>query len=209
MKNGLFITFEGLDASGKSTQIKCLSEFLVSVGYRPVVTREPGGTLIGEQIRAVILDTSNKGMDYVAEAMLYAAARAQLVAEIIRPALEDGRIVICDRFVDSSLAYQGYARKLGGMVDVINSFGVGECTPDITFLLKVSPETGEDRRNGKAPDRIESEDALYHAAVSRAYEEIERKNPQRLIGIDGGSGIREISIQIIERVNKELAARGL
>jgi dTMP kinase len=200
MEKGLFITFEGPDASGKSTQISLLAEYLKECGYEAVLAREPGSTDIGEQIRRIILDTDNVRMDYIAETLLYAAARAQLVSEVIRPALSEGRIVICDRFVDSSLAYQGYGRELGDIVETINAFSVRECMPDITFLLNISPELSASRRNGRENDRIENEDEEYHTAVCSAYEDLAKRYPQRIVGIEGRESIQVVNHQVINHI---------
>ncbi len=145
MRKGLFITFEGGDGAGKSTQIDILRKKLEKEGFEIYLTREPGGTDISEKIREIILDKSNAEMTAMTETMLYAAARAQLVEQVIRPAVNDGKIVICDRFVDSSIAYQAYGRNLGDAVGIINSFAVGDCIPDMTILLKVDPEEGSRR----------------------------------------------------------------
>ncbi|MDR3294599.1 MAG: dTMP kinase [Clostridiales Family XIII bacterium] len=208
MKKGLFITFEGPDSSGKTTQAQLLREHLTGSGHNVVVTREPGGTDIGEQIRNIILDKANVKMDSVAEAMLYAAARAQIVAEIIRPALEQGITVVCDRFVDSSLVYQGQGRGLGNdAVETINAYAVRDCVPDVTFLLKVNPETGADRRQSRENDRIENEKPAYHKAVYEAYLALEKRYPQRIVGIDGTQDVQEISRMIRERVEPLLCAK--
>ena len=134
MKNGLFITLEGPDGSGKSTQIERIRTFFKQRGEKVILTREPGGTPISEKIRTIILDKENRDMDAMTEAMLYAASRAQHVAQVIRPALERGEHVICDRFIDSSIAYQGYGRDLGDCVSIINAYAIRDCIPDITFL---------------------------------------------------------------------------
>ena len=126
MNRGYFITFEGGDGSGKSTQIGILRDSLIATGYDVVLTREPGGTAISEKIRELILDPENGEMDDMTEAFLYAAARAQLVRQLIKPALEEGKVVICDRFVDSSIAYQAYGRGLGDAVGVINTYAVDD-----------------------------------------------------------------------------------
>ena len=131
MSRGIFISIEGPDGSGKSTQIENIKEFFHDKNMDIIFTREPGGTPIGERIRGIILDRKCSEMDPMTEAMLYAAARAQHVAQVIRPALEKGKIVICDRFVDSSIAYQGYGRKLGEAVASINHFAVKECMPKV------------------------------------------------------------------------------
>ena len=145
MKKGLFITIEGPDGSGKSTQIEKLRVYLEKKGYKAILTREPGGTEISEKIRNIILDKNNKEMNNMTEALLYAASRAQHVAEVIKPALEMGETVICDRFIDSSIAYQGYGRGIGEPVRVINEYAVAGCMPDITFLLKLDPRIGKGR----------------------------------------------------------------
>ena len=155
MREGYFISFEGGDGSGKSTQIQILREFLEERGYDVILTREPGGTPISEKIRSIILDKANSEMDDMTEALLYAAARAQLVSQVIRPALEEGKVVICDRFVDSSMAYQAYARGLGDSVKTINAFAVGDCMPDLTILLKVNPQVGSSRIGNRERDSIE------------------------------------------------------
>lgn len=196
MKRGLFITFEGPDGSGKTTQIDRLRSFIEQKGYDAVLTREPGGTAISEKIRDIILDRNHTEMDYMTEALLYAASRAQHVAEVIKPALESGRAVICDRFMDSSIVYQGFGRGLGDCVRVINEFAVGGCFPDITFLLKVDPEIGKGRIRPDAQDRLDREKLDYHRLVYQAYEELERRYPDRIIGIDASRGIEEISNEI-------------
>lgn len=196
MDRGLFITFEGPDGSGKTTQIERLKTFIQSKGYDAILTREPGGTAIGEKLREIVLDKNNMEMDYMTEALIYASARAQHVAQVIKPALEEGRTVICDRFMDSSIVYQGYGRKLGDCVRIINEFAVRGCFPDITFLLKVDPEIGKCRIKADDQDRLELEKLDYHRAVFQAYEELERKYPERIIGIDAGRSIDEISREI-------------
>ena len=202
MTRGIFITFEGGDGSGKTTQINILREYLENKGYVVLLTREPGGTPVSEKIRELILDTANSDMDSMAEAMLYAAARAQLVNQFIRPALEEGRIVICDRFVDSSIAYQAYGRQLGDSVENINSYAVGDCMPDLTILLKVAPETGNERISGREKDRIESAPSDFHERVYQGYLELEKANPERIIGIDAGNSIEEIAAVIAAKVDE-------
>ena len=139
MEKGLFITVEGGDGSGKTTQLAFIKEYLTEKGEDVLFTREPGGTALGEKIRSVILDPANKEMVPMTESLLYAASRAQLVSEVIRPALAAGRTVVCDRYVDSSIAYQGYARGLGESVTTINGYAIGDCIPDATILIKVDP----------------------------------------------------------------------
>jgi dTMP kinase len=204
MDRGLFITFEGPDGSGKTTQIERLRDFISEKGYDAILTREPGGTAISEKIRELILDKNNMEMDYMTEALLYAASRAQHVAQVIKPGLESGKTVICDRFMDSSIVYQGYGRKLGDCVRVINEYAVDGCFPDITFLLKVDPEVGKNRIKAEEQDRLELEKLEYHLRVYRAYEELERQYPERIIGIDASRSIIEISGEIREHIDRLL-----
>lgn len=205
MNRGLFITFEGGDGSGKSTQIEKLCTYLKDKGYDVVLSREPGGTSIGEKIRTIILDPENSEMDYMTEAFLYAASRAQHVAQVIKPALEAGKFVICDRFVDSSVAYQGYARGLGDSVMNINEYAIGDCMPDLTILLKLDPKKGKKRISTREEDRIELEKIDFHQKVFDGYAEIERNSNGRVVGIDASGGIEEIFNEIVacleERIN--------
>lgn len=205
MKQGYFITFEGGDGSGKSTQIKKLKSFLEGEGFDVILTREPGGTEIGEKIRKIILDPDNSEMSAVTEAMLYAASRAQHVAEVIKPAIDAGKIVICDRFIDSSIAYQGYGRNLGESVSIINRYAVAGYMPHMTFLLKVKPQTGNSRIAGRDKDRIELEDVSFHQAVFDGYEELEKLHPERIIGIDASGSIEAISSEIRRHINRLLS----
>lgn len=202
MRKGYFISFEGVDGSGKSTQIKKLHEFFMARGYEVVLTREPGGTDIGEKIREIILDRSNADMAYMTEAMLYAASRAQHVSEVIAPAVEAGKIVICDRFVDSSMAYQGYGRQLGDCVEAINRYAVNGCMPDITFLMKVRPDVSSSRMKDRELDRIEMENLEFYKRVSQGYEKLEREFPERIIGIDADGTIEDIESEIITHMEK-------
>lgn len=197
MKRGLFISIEGPDGSGKSTQIKLLEDFLNENGMEAILTREPGGTVISEKIRQIILDKEHIEMDPMTEALLYAASRAQHVAEVIKPALQAGKTVICDRFVDSSIAYQGYGRHLGDAVRIINEYAVAGCMPDITFLLKVEPSVGKKRIKEEEQDRLEIEQLDFHNAVFEGYLELEKKYKDRIIGIDATKNIEEISNEII------------
>lgn len=205
MKKGLFITFEGPDGSGKTTQIELLKSYIEEIGYDAVLTREPGGTPIGEKIREIILDKNHTEMDFMTEALLYAASRAQHVGQVILPNLEKGRTVICDRFVDSSIVYQGFGRNLGDSVRIINEFAVGGCTPDVTFLMKVDPSVGKKRIKTEEQDRLELEKIEYHNVVFDAYIQLEKLYPERIIGIDATGTIAEIGAVIqghIERLLK-------
>ena len=205
MERGIFISIEGPDGSGKSTQIENIKRYFETKDIQFVFTREPGGTAIGERIREILLDNDCKEMDYMTEAMLYAASRAQHVAQIIKPALEEGKIVICDRFVDSSIAYQGHGRKLGESVEVINSYAVAGCMPDVTFLMKLDPGIGKSRAASRnQEDRLESEKVSFHQEVYNGYLQLERDNPQRIFGIDASRGIDEIRDDIYKKLEEVL-----
>ena len=180
MKYGLFITFEGPEGSGKTTHSRLLCGFLRKKGFKVLHTREPGGTLISEKIRKILLDPKNKGMDVGCEMLLYMAARAQIVKQKILPALEKNKIVVCDRFTDATLAYQGYA---GGMdIKIIKNIA-GIVTkglkPDITFLLDIDSKAGL-LRAGRAKDRMERKSVLYHNKVRNGYLDIAKKEPKRV-----------------------------
>ena len=192
MKKGLFITFEGTDGSGKTTQIKLLKSFLEEKGYSPVITREPGGTKIGELIRDIILNKENSEMSNLTEMLLYAASRAQHVDEYIRPNLLEGKIVISDRFVDSSIVYQGGARKLGDSVVAVNDIAIGDCIPDATFLLLADADVGFSRVSNRTLDRIESEGLDYQRLVADAYVQLADKSPQRIQKIDANDTVENI-----------------
>lgn len=200
MGKGLFISIEGPDGSGKSTQIENIKHFFAEKNMEIVFTREPGGTAIGEKIRELILDRTHTEMDSMTETLLYAAARAQRVAQVIRPAIEAGKIVICDRFVDSSIAYQGYGRKLGSSVEEINKFAVDGCMPDVTFLMKLDPRVGRGRIDEKVQDRLEMEKDAFHLAVFEGYLELEKQYPDRIVGIDASRTIDQIKLDIYEKL---------
>ena len=204
MNNGLFITFEGGDGAGKSTQIDLLADHLRSRGCEVLLTREPGGTKISEKIRGVLLDPENREMAPVTEMMLYAAARAQLVAEVIKPALSEGKVVICDRFLDSSLAYQSYGRDLGDAVLEVNQYAIDGCMPDVTIYLRVDPHTGRQRIQTRDQDRIESESERFHDRVHEGYEQLCLRYPDRITAIDAGGTIEEISQAIRAEVTGKI-----
>jgi len=189
-RKGLFVTFEGTEGAGKSTQMKLLYDYLKSQGREVVVTREPGGSPISERIRHILLDRGSTGMDPKTEALLYAAARSQHVAERVRPALERDAVVLCDRYIDSSLAYQGLARGLGeDDVLHLNEWATDEMLPDLVILLHLDVETGLQRLEGD-PDRMESEDVSFHRRVGEAYLHLAREYPSRFAVVDA-SGSRE------------------
>lgn len=204
MSKALFITIEGPDGSGKSTQIAKLKEFLFESGMEVILTREPGGTAISEKIRSIILDKNNSEMCDMTEALLYAASRAQHVEQLIKPALAAGKPVICDRFVDSSIAYQGYGRGLGESVKVINEYAVAGCIPDVTFLLYIDPERSKNRIKAAELDRLELEELNFHREVYRGYMELLKQNPGRMIAIDADRSIDEVANEIQGHVRELL-----
>jgi dTMP kinase len=206
---GRLIAFEGVEGSGKSTQLELLRQALEGLGGpgdrrsglpvgRPrevVVTREPGGTAAGERVRALLLDPEVE-LDPRAEALLFAAARAELVAEVIRPALERGAVVLSDRYLDSSLAYQGGARGLGrGPVEEVNRFATGGLLPDLVVLLDLDPADGLARR-ARDPDRIEAQDIDFHRRVREAFRDLAAADPGRFAVIDAAAPVPEVATRV-------------
>ncbi|EPY11112.1 MULTISPECIES: dTMP kinase [Paenibacillus] len=199
---GWFITLEGGEGAGKSSAIELLTDKLRQQGVNVVVTREPGGVRIAEKIRSIILDPEHTEMDARTEALLYAAARRQHLVEVVIPALEQGAIVLCDRFVDSSLAYQGYARGLG-MEDVweINRFAIHDTMPDITFWLDIDPQAGLDRiaaNQAREVNRLDKEKPAFHEAVREGYERIAKQEPERIVQLDATQSLTQISGQMFD-----------
>jgi thymidylate kinase len=196
---GKFITVEGTDGAGKSTQIELLVEYLQNRGFDVVVTREPGGTSISEKIREIILDVDNSEMSDITEALLYAASRAQHISQKIKPAVAAGKIVICDRFVDSSVAYQGYARGLKmSLIEDVNRYAVDDMTPDVTLFFDIKPEIGIARKkNVQSLDRIEKETLDFHYKVYNGYKELLRKYPQRIKRIDAQKDVYKVHEQVV------------
>lgn len=190
---GLFVTFEGGEGAGKSSVLKELGKQLKEEGYPVLETREPGGIEIAEKIRHVILEPAHTAMDSRTEALLYAAARRQHLIEKVIPALEQGMVVLCDRFIDSSLAYQGYARGLG-MDDVfkINEFAIESCMPEVTFLFDIQPEEGLARieaNKGREQNRLDLEKLDFHEKVYQAYHTLAARYPDRIQVIDASPSI--------------------
>ena len=202
---GLFIVMEGPDGSGKTTQINLLKEYLEEAGYECLITREPGGTVIGEEVRQLILNPEHKEMSPVTEMLLYAASRAQLVHEVIGPALEEGKIVISDSFVDSSIVYQGIARKLGiSTVSAVNAPGIGIYRPDGIFFIDLSEAEGLRRKKEqKNLDRMEQEGIDFHHMVSEGYRKVLSGRPE-VMKIDGGRSIDTIQKKIRNHVDELL-----
>ena len=202
---GLFIVMEGPDGSGKTTQRNLLKEYLEEAVYECLITRAPGGTVIGEEIRQLILNPEHKEMSPVTEMLLYAASRAQLVHEVIGPALEEGKIVISDRFVDSSIVYQGIARKLGiSTVSAVNAPGIGIYRPDGIFFIDLSEAEGLRRKKEqKNLDRMEQEGIDFHHMVSEGYRKVLSGRPE-VMKIDGGRSIDTIQKKIRNHVDELL-----
>jgi dTMP kinase len=192
----VFITLEGIDRSGKSTQAALLAEAL---GPETVRLREPGGTAAGERIRELLKDPGLE-LSPGAELLLFNAARAQLAGEVIAPARERGADIVCDRYIDSTVAYQGVARELGvELVEQLNSLVVGDCVPDLTVLLRVDPAVAVDR-SGDASDRFESEGIEFQRAVAAAYDDLAARHSERIEVVDGSGDVDEVAARILELV---------
>ncbi|HXF57648.1 MAG TPA: dTMP kinase, partial [Actinomycetota bacterium] len=206
-RRGLFIVFEGVEGAGKGTQLELARQYLQSRGLDVVVTREPGGTEFGDRLRQAVLDPATGPLDPRAEALLFAAARAQLVSAVIRPALEEGKVVLCDRFVDSSVAYQGYGRGLGEQdVLALNAWATQGLFPDLVVLLHLEPEEGLARR-GEQGDRFESEDLAFHAKVADAYLRIAEEHPERFAVVDASGTPEQVYLRVREVLDRALASR--
>jgi len=210
----LFITFEGPEGSGKTTQMELLRDYLEEKGYSVLATREPGGTNIGDQIRAILLDPHNTEMVPASEALLFSAARAQIVHQVIRPHLEQGGIVLCDRYADSTLAYQGYGHGLDlEMLHTITALATGGLKPDLTIYLDIDVEEGLRRkltahRAGKTEwNRLDRQEAAFHRRVREGYLKMAAGEPDRWLVIDATQPLEAIQALIRARVEAELEAR--
>ncbi|MFM8944111.1 MAG: dTMP kinase [Actinomycetota bacterium] len=207
--DGLFIAFEGVEGAGKGTQIERAASALRARGHDVLTVREPGGTPLGERIRSILLDRETGAMQARAEAMLFAAARAQLVAQVIRPAIAAGKVVLCDRYIDSSVAYQGMARGLGEEdVLTLNAWGTQGLFPDLVLLLHLDPAAGLERARADGADRIEKEDLAFHAKVADAYAKIAVDHPERLTMVDT-TGLDEdaVAARVLEAIERSLRDR--
>ncbi len=203
---GIFISIEGMDGSGKSTQIKYMKDFFEARGHSVLHTREPGGTAIGEKIRELVLNNDYQEMSDITEALLYAASRAQHVKEVIRPALNEGKIVLCDRYVDSSMVYQGSGRGLGyEAIKSINDFATSCLTPDLTILFDIEPQMSLQRINiGEEGDRLERETLDFHVKAHSAYMELANMYAERIKVIKANRVIEEIRGDVEQLLEKLL-----
>jgi dTMP kinase len=205
---GLLVTFEGGEGSGKSTQIERLADFLRGEGHEVVKAREPGSTQVGEAVREILLQTAPEHLAAESELALFLAARAQLTVEVVRPALEAGKVVLLDRYGDSSVAYQGYGRGLDPeRVAALNAFVTGNLEPDLTVLIDVPVEASMGRSKNSPPDRIERAGDGFHRRVRQGYREMALNEPERFVVLDGTDSIEAVQSAIRELVLDALAAR--
>lgn len=203
MKKGLFITLEGADGCGKTTQLNLLKEYLTCKGYEIVVTREPGGKGLGEKLREILLNYDGEVSDRC-EAFLYLADRAQNIDTIIKPAINSGKIVLCDRHTDSSVAYQGYGREQNiDNINMLNELAVNGVHPDLTIVFDIDTETSM-ARVGAEKDRLESAGIEFHKRVRNGYLEIAKKNPQRIKVVDASQTIEDVQRDVIKIVEEVL-----
>ena len=198
-----FITFEGIDACGKTTQIELLSQYLNSIKAKNIIVREPGGTTISEQIREILLDKKNDINSYT-ETLLFLSSRSQLINEVIKKSIEKGEFILCDRFTDSTLAYQGYGRGLDiELLDSLNDFATENIKPDLTFILDISVDRSDERINKRDIDRMEQSGTDFLNRVKEGYVKIAQKDKTRYVLIDCfDRDIKSISNEIIEIINK-------
>jgi len=206
-RTGKFITFEGCDGCGKSTQLRLFSEYLEKTGTPYIFTREPGGGKISEAIREILLSGKNTEMTDECEALLYAAARAQHLRDRVQPALASGKLVVCDRYVDSSLAYQAYARGLGeDFVRKINAYALEKYRPDVTVFIDLTPEEAFLRKHGADEnDRLEQAGIQFHKRVYEGYKKIAEQEPDRVVCVDGRQSVEEVFAAVLA----ELRARNI
>jgi dTMP kinase len=202
LKKGLFVSLEGIDGAGKTS----LKEILIprlQKQYDIISIREPGGTVISEKIRHLLLDAGNSTMGSRTEALLYAAARSQVVEEVIQPALEAGKLVLADRFLDSTIAYQGYGRGMDlSFLHQLNHLCTGGIKPDLTLLLDIEPELAYWRRRGETPDRLEQEGLNFQARVRAGYLELWKEEPQRIKCLDGSASLQDIAAESLKHIEQ-------
>jgi dTMP kinase len=208
MARGLLITFEGIDGCGKSTQLKHAEAALRRDGVPVVVTREPGGTAIGEKIRALVMSAEHGEMSVGCEVLLYLASRAQHVAERIMPALEQGAVVLCDRFQDATFAYQGFGRGVSlELLHSVNAFATGGIAPDLSFVFDVSVELSVERlrKSRKAPDRMESNTVAFYQKIREGYLVLASSHPSRIVLLPGERPIDELAAEVYAAIRRRMA----
>lgn len=197
-RRGLFVTFEGPDGAGKTTQIRLLAEALRERGLAVTRTREPGGDVVGERVRDLLLHAGPDEIRAETELLLFAAARVQNVSGIVRPALESGQVVLCDRFTDSTVAYQGHARGLAlDFIEQVNRFATGGLVPDRTFLLDLPPAAGLARQRAGEQDRLDSEDLAFHERVRAGFRERAARAPERIVVLDAARPVDSLAKDIL------------
>lgn len=202
MSKDVFVTFDGGEGAGKSTQIAALAKLLNDCGREVCVCREPGGTRLGESIRALLLDPGNVSLDATAELLLYEAARAQIVSEVIAPALQEGKVVLCDRFYDSTTAYQGYGRGLDiATIDRLNAIAAGGLVPDRTIFLQIPAEMGLARVAKFVPDRMEGAGGAFHKRVHEGFAAIAEKHPERIREVSADGSAMDILLRILAELD--------
>ena len=206
LAKGIFISLEGIEGTGKTTQSRLLSEVLIEKGYEVILTHEPGGTAIGDRIREILLHVNHGAMSYMTELLLYNAARAQHISEKILPAIKAGKIVITDRFIDSTVAYQGYGRGIDiQLIKSINNIATEGVKPDLTIIFDLDVETGMKRNRGiNKIDRLELEDIEFHRKVRDGYLKIANEEPQRIKVIDASTSIEDVRAKVWEIISWRL-----
>src|SRR6185503_4780872 len=214
-RNSRFVTFEGVEGSGKTTQIQMLSNHLEERGIDHLLTREPGGTPIGDQIRSLVLDPRNAAMTPICELLLYAAARAQHIEQVIRPALVSGRLVLCDRFKDATMAYQGSGRGIRlDLIDALHGLETLALQPDLTILFDIEEDTAlnraraRDHTRAKDETRFEQESLAFHKRVRLGYLEMARQEPGRIVVVDARGTVEQVHRRVIEAMDRFLTTRG-
>jgi dTMP kinase len=205
----MFITLEGNEGAGKSSIALAIKKELEKRGYTLVLSREPGGSRIAEQVRDILLERANTNMSEETEALLYAASRAQHLKDIVLPALQEGKIVLCDRFIDSSMAYQGYAREIGmDKIWQINQFAINGCMPSLTLYLKIDPKKGLERvhSRGEELNRLDLMDLSFHEKVAEGYDILAKKYPERIVTIDASKKFEQVLSDCLDAILARMKA---